>query len=255
MELHVLSAADSEYYLATAPSIKRCNRDSDRVDQVRQPLVIVRRRGEEGLQSRFTALLWPYEQEAGLGAFSTLTCAGELVGAQVVFGDYTDLIIAPLQKPMQPIALDQFGLLTDAAFAIVRLQQGRPIAAEMHDGTLLQLGDFVLETAPSVTGDIAQASGSLEGSTAVRVSTDRDPGAWPAGTPIHVTHADGAYSLMYLDRLETDGDVITMHVSEPPDFSVDGDETHFHFYPIRTAPGHPSFTMYSTASWSKGEGN
>lgn len=255
MELHVLSAADSEYYLATAPSIKRCNRDSDRVDQVRQPLVIVRRRGEEGLQSRFTALLWPYEQEAGLGAFSTLTCAGEIVGAQVVFGDYTDLVIAPLQKPMQPIALDQFGLLTDAAFAIVRLQQGRPIAAEMHDGTLLQLGDFVLEAATSVTGDIAQASGGLEGSTAVQVSTTRDPGDWPAGTPIHVTHADGAYSLMHLDRLETDGDAITMHVSEPPDFSVDGDETHFHFYPIRTAPGHPSFTMYSTTSWSEKEGN
>lgn len=56
LTVYLLGVPGSEYFLGTAPSIKRSNRNSDTVDHVRQPIIVARRAGEAPLTSRFAAL-------------------------------------------------------------------------------------------------------------------------------------------------------------------------------------------------------
>ena len=250
MALHLLADAQSEYYLGTAPSIKRSNQDSATVDDVRQPLVVVRRKGEEGLQSRFSALLWPYMQEAGLTSFVSLTADGQVVGAEVQFGGYTDLIVAPLQKPKQPITIAEHDLTTDAAFGVVRLQDGKVIAAELNNGTLLRLGEFKIAAEGPLTGEIVEASGGLKDGSAVLKVANLSTGHEPLpGADVYVEHADGAFSLLELESVERKDGNTYLHVVEPPDFSIEGEKTKFHFYPIRTIEGRPKFRIDCCVRW------
>ena len=61
--------------------------------------------------------------------------------------------------------------------------------------------------------------------------------------------ADGAFSLLRLEQMEITDDGMYLRVSEPPDFSVEGEKTSFHFYPIRTIEGRPRFRIDSCATW------
>ncbi len=246
MALHLLAHADSEYYLATAPSIKRSNQDSTTVDEVRQPLVVARRQGAAGLESRFCALLWPYLQEAGLSSFAALTADGQVVGTEVRFGGYTDLIVAPPQKPEQPITIAEHELTTDAAFCLVRLQGGKLIAAELNNGTLLQFGGFKIATERPLTGEIVEASG---GATVLKVANLSGNHKPTPGAPVYVQHADAAFSLLELKSVESRDGNTYLHVAEPPDFSVQGEKTQFHFYPIRTIEGRPQFRIDPCTTW------
>ncbi len=251
MDLHLLADAQTEYYLGTAPSIKRSNQDSATVDQVRQPIVVARRRGDEGLQSRFVALLWPYDKQGGEAVtLKPLTAGGQLVGAEITFGDWTDLVIVPQDKLEGPISLDQHKVGTDAIFAVLRMQADKLVAAELDGGTLLQVGDYKIVAPGTFSGEIVEACGdpdnpSTELRTAHAEATfDPLPGAY-----VHVRHADGAFSLLRLQRIERKNGDAYLRVAEPPDFSVTGEKTTFHYYPIRTIDGHPSFRIASTVSW------
>lgn len=251
MELRVLGLPDAEYYLATTPSIKRSNADSSTVDQVRQPVAIVRRQGDD-LQSRFCALLWPSDGTSpSPDRFEALTTEGNVIGAAVTHGDYVDLIIAPATDSTDLLSASEYPFSTDARFAMVRLLDGKPVAAELDGGTVLRYADFQIAAQPALSGRIVEASGGKNGSTILKV-IDMTPDRLPTqGSHLHIRHADGAFSLAVITSAERNGDQAILHVVEPPDFSVTGDRTAFHYYPIREIDGTPTFTIHSWASWQE----
>ena len=251
MALHLLAGNDTDYYLATTPSIKRSKTDSATVDDVRQPLVIARRTGADGLESRFCALLWPYLDNSAAPSFTPLTAGGNIVGAEIRFDDYTDLVIAPTEKPDEPITIAEHPLQTDAAFAFIRLRDGVPVAAELNAGTLLKLGEFKLTCGGPISGRIIAANGDpANPSTEIKVADMSVEHTPVPGSLLFVTHADGAFSLMKLERAEVRDAATYLHLTEPPDFSVAGDKTSFHYYPIREADGIPAFVIQPYATWT-----
>ena len=252
MEVRVLGAPGSEYYLGTSPSIRRADNDSSKVDDIRQPLVVARRTGETGLQSRFSTLLWPYGDTSDLKAFRPIALDGRVVGVAVEFGPYVDVVIAPTDAPQGPLRIDEYGITTDAAFTIVRLQDGNAVAIDACGGTNIEAPGVHLSLPGVMSGRITSAVGGLStGRTTIAVDSIENPFDPPDGSDVFVRHADGAFSLLQLESIKNQGDTAEITLSEPPDFTVEGASTEFKYYPIRKIEGQPTLRIVPTMSWSE----
>ncbi len=252
MELRVLGAPGSEYYLGTAPSIRRADNDSSKVDDIRQPVVVVRRSGEAGLQSRFCAVLWPHGGDGGLRAARPVIVDGQTVGVAVEFGPYVDVVIAPADRPQTPLRIDEYGITTDAAFTMVRLRGGTAVALDASGGTDIEAPGVHLALPGVMSGRITSAVGGLSaGRTTITVDSIENPFEPPAGGDLFVSHADGAFSLLRMEGIKLEGNAAEITLSEPPDFTVGGAWTQFNYYPIRKIEGQPIFTIVPTMSWSE----
>lgn len=252
MSVQILGAPGSDCYLGTAPSIKRSNRNSDTVDEVRHPILVVRRAGDEPLTSRFSAVLWPHQEGAELPQVTPLTSAGEQVGLEVRFEQYRDLVIAPRQPPEAALTIEENGVQTDAMLAVARVSGDEVVAAQATGGTLFRVGTWEMKTAPDVTGTILAASGGANGgSTRLAVEADIPTSAPLTDAPVLVTHADGAFSLMTVKQVHHEDGKTLLEVEEPPDFSVEAGKTTFRYYPRREIEGVPRFTVQSLCSWTQ----
>jgi hypothetical protein len=244
LAVHLLGAPASEYFLGTAPSIKRSNQNSATVDQVRQPIVVARRAGDAPLTSRFAAVLWPGDGEGP--RVMPLLADGVQVGVEVRHGELRDLIIAPVERPVDGLAVSPAGVETDALLAVIRLVDDRIIAADATGGTFLRMGSWQMPLHPVVTGKITAASGGPDArSTSLTVDAPVPDGFAAEGLPVLVNHANGRFSLMTATSLTAK----TLEVVEPPDFTVQSNATRFHYYPVQEVDGTPTFRFQPTTSW------
>ena len=252
MELHLLGAPGSEYYLGTAPSVRRAKEDSSKVDGIRQPVVVARRSGEAGLRSRFCAVLWPHGDNEDLRAVRPVIVDGQTVGVVIEFGPYVDVVISPIHRPEAPLRIGEYGITTDAAFTMVRLQGGNAVALDACGGTDIEAPGVHLALPGAMSGRITSAIGGLStGRTTITVDDVENPFEPPEGSDLFVTHADGAFSLLRVEAIKIDGDTAEITLSEPPDFTVEGATTEFKYYPIRTIEGQPKFRIVPTMSWGE----
>ncbi len=238
----VLGAPGSEYFLATAPSIRRAQEDSSKVDDFLQPVIVARRTGDEPLTSRFVAVLWPGEGEPP--QVRALEANGEVVGVEVRHGDMIDLIVAPVDAPDSLLDIAGAGLATDALLTVARMRGGEPVAAQATGGTALRVGGHEIALRPEVTGTIVACRGGYEdGSAELTVEGDL-PGDLPvAGRPVLVGHADGRFSLLEAEALEAREGGWVLRTAQPPDFTVEGEATSFHYYPVRDIEGRPTLRI------------
>ncbi|HCA46104.1 MAG TPA: hypothetical protein DEP45_01745 [Armatimonadetes bacterium] len=81
------------------------------------------------------------------------------------------------------------------------------------------------------------------------VEGDLPAGAALAGRPVVVEHADGRFSLLTAERVETRGAATVLVCSEPPDFTVTGGSTSFHYYPVREIEGTPTLRIQPLTTW------
>lgn len=252
MELRVLGAPGSEYFLGTSPSIKRARNDSSKVDDIRQPVLVARRSAEADLQSRFCAVLWPYTTDSDLQAFTPLAVDGQTVGVAIEFGPYVDVVLSPIDKPAEPLHIQEYDITTDAAFTMVRLRNGVTVAVEACDGTSVEAPGVHLSLPGVMSGRITSAVGGLStGRTTITVDGIENAFEPPDGSDVFVTHADGAFSLLRVEAIKISGDAAEITLSEPPDFTVEGASTQFKYYPIRTIEGQPTFRIVPNISWSE----
>jgi len=104
-----------------------------------------------------------------------------------------------------------------------------------------------------MTGRIAAASGGLNGGSAtIGVEGIQNAYTPPPGTPILVTHADGAFSLLKTVAVKQTAAGAEITLEEPPDFTVAGGKTEFKYYPVRTIDGQPSLEIVPVVSWAAG---
>jgi len=244
LSVHLIGSPGSEYFLGTAPSIKRSNQNSDTVDEVRQPIIVARRTGEAPLTSRFAAVYWPGDGEAP--AVTPLLADGVQVGVEVRYGDTRDLIIAPAQRPTGALVVASADLETDALLAVVRLIGDEVVAANASGGTTIRVGQWQMPLQPVVTGTITAASGDPAApSTSLTVNADLPEGFAAEGLPVLVDHADGRFSLLTATSLSSE----VLETAEPPDFTVAGATTSFHYYPVAETEGAPTFRIQPVTSW------
>lgn len=242
-------APGSEYYLATGPSIRRANEDSAKLEDFRQPVIVARRTGEAPLTSRFAGVLWPEDDAPAVRA---LTAGGEVVGVEVRHGDLRDLIIAPADLAAEALSIDGGAVVTDAPLAIVRFRGDQPIAAQATGGTVLRIGGREIALRPEVRATItASTGGDAGGSTEVSVEGDLPADLPLAGWPVLVEHADGRFSLMTAESFVARGGGGVLRVAEAPDFTVAGETTSFHYYPVRAIDGRPTLRIQPITTWTQ----
>lgn len=245
----VLGAPGSEYFLATAPSLRRAEEDSAKLEDFRQPVLIARRTGEAPLTSRFAGVLWPGSEAPVVRA---LPVGGEVVGVEVRHGEFRDLIIAPADVPGEPLSVDGGAVVTDAPLTIIRFRGDEPIAAQATGGTLLRIGGREIALRPEVRATIIACSGGdVGGSTELTVEGELPADLPLAGRPVLVEHADGRFSLMTAESFEARGGGGVLRVAEPPDFTVAGETTSFHYYPVRTIDGRPTLRIQPITTWAE----
>ena len=244
----MLGAPGSEYFLATGPSIRRANEDSSKLDEFLQPVIIARRTGETPLSSRFASVLWPGEATAP--QVSPLIADGAIVGVEVRHGDLRDLIIAPADAPAEPISLEAEEGITDAPLTVIRLRDGEPIAAQATGGTLLRIGEREIALQPELHATVTACSGGYaDGSPELVVEGDLPAGADVAGRPVLVEHADGRFSLLTAERVEARDGARVLVCAQPPDFTIAGEATRFHYYPVTEIEGLPRLRVQPLTTW------
>ncbi len=244
--VRLLGAPGAEYFLAQAPSIRRADEDSARVDDYMQPVIIARRTGDAPLTSRFTAVLWP--GDASPPEARALTTGGEVVGVEIDHGEFTDIVIAPVSDPAGPLTIDDREIATDALFAIVRLRDGQPIMAQATGGSMLRIGELQLTAAPHPDAEVLECHGGEDDRSILLAGTVPE-GADIAGRPVLVEHANGRFSLLEATGLETRDGTTILTVADPPDFTVEGDTTRFHYYPLAEITGRPRLRTQARIDW------
>ncbi|MGD9496592.1 MAG: heparinase II/III family protein [Armatimonadota bacterium] len=244
----VLGAPGSEYFLATGPSIRRAEEDSAKLDDFLQPVIVARRRGEAPLSSRFASVLWPGEGDAP--QVSSLRSGGEVVGVEVRHGEFRDLIIAPPEAPTEPIQIAEAGITTDAPLAVIRIRRDELIAAQATGGTLLHIGAREIALRPELRATITASTGGEQGGSPELTIEGDLPADLPlAGRPVLVEHTDGRFSLLEAVRLEERDGAQVLVCAQPPDFTVAGETTSFHYYPVRQIEGHPTLRIQPLTTW------
>ncbi len=244
----VLGAPGSEYFLGTGPATNRADEDSSKLEDYRQPVIVARRSGEAPLTSRFASVLWPGEEDAP--QVSPLTAGGAIVGVEVRHGDFRDLIIAPVEAPAEPITIAEAPITSDAPLTIIRLRGDGPIAAQATGGTLLRIGEREIVLRPELTATVTACTGGYEDGAPELTIEGNLPADLPiAGRPVLVEHADGRFSLLEAQRLEVRDGAQVLVCAQPPDFTVAGDTTGFHYYPVREIDGRPTLRIQPLTTW------
>ena len=65
------------------------------------------------------------------------------------------------------------------------------------------------------------------------------------GLPVLVDHANGRFSLLTATSLTAE----VLEAAQPPDFTVAGVKTSFHYYPVAETEGAPTFRIQPVTSW------
>ncbi len=214
-----------------------------------QPLVIARRTGPEPLSSRFATVLWPGERDAP--AARALVADGQTVGVEVRHGAFRDAIIAPAETPGSPLSIDGGAIVTDAPFVVLRFDGDGLVAAQATGGTVLRVGEREIALRPELAGAITACSGGYEGGSDRILVEGLGAQAPPADRPILVDHANGQFSLMQAVAADARDGNWQLQVAEPPDFTVLGQTTDFHYCPVRKIDGRPALRIQPISTWTR----
>jgi hypothetical protein len=175
---------------------------------------------------------------------------GEIVGVEVRHGDLRDMIIAPAETPSAALSIDGSAVVTDAPLTILRFSGEDLTAAQATGGTVLRVDGREIALRPEVTGTIIQSSGGYQAGSQELLAggLTGDP---PANRPVLVEHGDGRFSLMRAAAMEPGDGLWRLQVAEPPDFTVDGETTAFHYYPVREIDGRPKLRIQPLSVWTR----
>lgn len=227
--------AGTEVFLGRSPSLRRAEESDARINDYFMPSFVLRRRGEDPLDTVFTAVHEAVDGEPRLRDIRTWRRDGR-VWVSVAHADGRDYFSIATAAP-SPAGIDTpWGtFFTDASYAGVRLDaSGNAVALHLVEGERLRFGDIELRGPGRFTGDVRGIEGGEAGQTVFEL--DR---RLPVNRPqaLIVKFPDGstrAFSVTGIDEGDTGTRV---QVREAAGFSIDDGSIKITSYPQRTIEG------------------
>ncbi|MBN1672464.1 MAG: heparinase II/III family protein [Kiritimatiellae bacterium] len=136
LRLHWLGPFDGELILCKAPSVRLAEHHKEKLDEIRMPKVIVRRRGKE-LASTFTAVWEPFRVQPRLDHARRIPELAEETGVAVECRYPDARVVAVYRKPEARAPLSAGGLRMDGAFAAMR-EFGGKTGLSLFDGARIE---------------------------------------------------------------------------------------------------------------------
>ncbi|MDP6777262.1 MAG: heparinase II/III family protein [Candidatus Latescibacteria bacterium] len=232
---HLPGQPGAEVFLGDAMSFRRAEENDALLDEVRMPIVLLRRSGVAPLTSRFAAVHEPYEGGPFLDDVM-LETAGE-DGEAVVFtarhSDFTDRII----HCGTPCRATSDGLDFRGVLGFIRERAGRPEAMGLWGGTELRWAGWTL-TCQGIYE--AEVTGTLSGSAGddVLIALGALPeGRVLAGATALVRFGDGSTRGYPVSSVEAVGGRAHVHIEGETGFVVEGKGARHLYFPHREMAG------------------
>jgi len=221
---HFRGQANTEVILAQSPTLRRGQQDSRVADKFQGPHLMVRRRGQQGLESLYAAVYDCWRRGANpVVANAEWHPADGALALTVRLDDRTDIVYASEDDRVREVAGARF----TGRFAVLSLMKGEPMWGWAYGGASVAMGTLQLECPVTVSLPLA----------GVRRKRAGDP---MDGFVVHGPISDAAeLTDQWLRAIMGDGKAYAYRIEE---IARQGDQT------LITIHDEPGFELTSTGS-------
>jgi len=250
----VLGQPDTTVYQVMSPSIRRADENDAELDKYWMPGVVVRRTTTDAaLTSVYVAVHEPYMEQRFVHSVESLLAPSpddvhSPIALAITHEAGTDYILSSPIEGGQQVSLNVNGktLACNGRLGLIRVRDGAPVAAYLTDGTLLQYGDFVIESDREAIAGVITGVERDDATNKYAFVVDQEllPEDALAGCFVIVTHGDGTTHGYEIAGSERRADANLLHLTDDPGFKINEDgTTQFVYYPGNTIEGPNTFRI------------